>query len=240
MAMSGSRVIRGVLLDSGHTLVRPIGGEWFPGRAFREAVAACVLDGLDWRRLASAHRAGMAYLEEHHQLTTEAEECDQFQVYCERVLDGLGVSALPAGLAREIATRMVDETAMEPYPDVAPMLERWRSRGLRLGVLSNSWPSLDRHYRALGLREYFDAFVISARVGCLKPDARIFAVAFDELGLAPGEVLFVDDSPENVAARALGMHGVVIAREGRPPDDDVPWATSLGEVDELLARMAAG
>ncbi len=183
----------------------------------------------------------MAYLEANHHLTTEEEECDLFQAYCEHVLEGLGLSSLPPGLAREIATRMVYETAVEPFPETVPMLDRWRSRGLRLGVVSNAWPSLERDYRALGLREYFDAFVISAQVGAIKPEARIFEVALDQLGLLPHEALFVDDSPRNVAAaRALGMHGVMLARDGERPDRELPWAASLEEVDARLAAIADG
>lgn len=115
------------------------------------------------------------------------------------------------------------------------MLDRWRSRGLRLGVVSNAWPSLERDYRARSLPDYFDPFVISAQVGCSKPDARIFQVALDRLGLPPHDVLLVDDSPRNVAtARALGMQGVALARADPAVSGDLPVATSLTEVDALL------
>jgi putative hydrolase of the HAD superfamily len=231
----GSGLIRGILLDSGDTLVRPIGGEWLPGRAFRALVAARGLNALEWSRLDRALRVGMAYLEANHHLTTEEEECGQFQVFCEQILQELGHSAPAQELAREIATAMVYETGIESFPDTIPMLERWQSRGLRLGIISNCWPSLDRHYRALGLRDYFDPFVMSAQVGCIKPNPRIFRLALDRLGLPPAEVLFVDDGPENVvAARALGLHGVVLSRGGQPPAEHLPWVTSLEELDAFL------
>lgn len=49
----------------------------------------------------------MAYHDADHCLAMAEQECDLFQVYCERVLEGLHLSPLPAGLAREIATAMV-------------------------------------------------------------------------------------------------------------------------------------
>ena len=83
----------------------------------------------------------------------------------------------------------------------------------------------------LGLRHYFDAFVISAALGCWKPCKRMYTTAIDELGLRPESLMFVDDRPENVAAAVrLGMRGVVISRYGETPETELPVATSLDEV----------
>ena len=50
---------------------------------------------------------------------------------------------------------------------------------------------------------------ISAEAGVMKPDARIFQLALEKLGIAPSESVFLDDFPENVeAARAVGMHAI--------------------------------
>ena len=51
--------------------------------------------------------------------------------------------------------------------------------------------------------------VISAEVGIMKPDPRIFQYALEQLDVAPAEAVFVDDVIENVeAARAFGMHAI--------------------------------
>jgi putative hydrolase of the HAD superfamily len=48
--------------------------------------------------------------------------------------------------------------------------------------------------------------IISAEVGIAKPDARIYQIAVDRLGVLPGEALFVDDVIENIqSARAFGL-----------------------------------
>lgn len=115
-----------------------------------------------------------------------------------------------------------------------------RNRGYRLGIVSNAWPSLDRGYRSLGLRHFFDAFVVSARLGYLKPDARIYRQAIDEIGLQPSQLLFVDDAPENVhAAISLGLTGIVMARDRRPPPGDLPWIGSLDDLEPLLGMADA-
>ena len=65
------------------------------------------------------------------------------------------------------------------YDDSMQVVKEMRAAGLRVGIVSDAWPSLDRRYRMLGVREHFDPFVISALVGTTKPDPRIFGVALD-------------------------------------------------------------
>ncbi|MGH2561893.1 MAG: HAD family hydrolase [Thermomicrobiales bacterium] len=238
--MSSDGQLQAILFDSGDTLVRPIGGEWFPGRGFRAIVASNGLHHLQWDRLESALRIGMSYLDAHHHLLTEEEECDQLEEFFELVLRELDHSEPARALAREIALETMRDIGIEPFPDAAPIIERLRTRGLRLGIISNAWPSLDRRFRQLGLRDYFDPFVISAQVGCLKPEARIYQLALAQLGLPPEQVLFVDNWPENVAAaRALGMQGVVLARGDGPRDEALPWIASLDAIDAFLDSAGA-
>jgi HAD superfamily hydrolase (TIGR01509 family) len=55
----------------------------------------------------------------------------------------------------------------------------------------------------------FDHAVISGHVGAAKPDPRIFQILFEQVGKRPQELVFVDDSLDNVeAARALGMPAI--------------------------------
>jgi HAD superfamily hydrolase (TIGR01509 family) len=55
----------------------------------------------------------------------------------------------------------------------------------------------------------FDVVVASGEVGVEKPDAQIYQLATDWLGVLPEECLFVDDIPEFcAAAEQLGMQSV--------------------------------
>ena len=55
----------------------------------------------------------------------------------------------------------------------------------------------------------FDELVISAEVGLVKPDARVFQLALGRLDVQPHEAVFIDDMPVNVdAAGRLGMIGI--------------------------------
>jgi putative hydrolase of the HAD superfamily len=223
--------IHAILFDSGDTLVRPVGGEWLPGPIFRRMVAEAVGVEPTWEQLARGHEAGMLRLLSNHQLLSEEEEIERYAAYCESVLDALGLADSVLD-AREIAREMVLHVGIEPFDDTLPALERFTSLNIRLGVISNGWPSLDRQLREVGLRHFFDLLVVSAHVGSRKPEPRIFEVALEFLEIEAGGVLLVDDAPENVAAaRAMGMQGVVVVRDGVAPSGDLPWVSSLNEIE---------
>lgn len=86
-------------------------------------------------------------------------------------------------------------------------------RGLRperkVGLISNAWSGLRAFITRQGFADVFDHMVISAEVGLMKPDPRIYRLALEELGASPEESVFIDDVPANVeAARAVGMAGI--------------------------------
>lgn len=80
----------------------------------------------------------------------------------------------------------------------------------RLAVVSNADATLrSRLSDGLGIAGLFDEIVCSAEVGCAKPDAAIYDLACQRLGLPPQGCVFVDDNEPNVrAAEALGIRGV--------------------------------
>lgn len=128
------------------------------------------------------------------------------------------------------------EPDQAPFPDTAGSLRRFRRAGLRLGVVSNAWPSLERRYEDAGLRGLFDVFVISALVGMLKPEPGIYRLALAEMANPAAAVAFVDDDPGNVAAATeCGMIGVVMDRYGAGATPaGLPVARDLSGLAETL------
>ncbi|MEN2982242.1 MAG: HAD-IA family hydrolase [Thermus sp.] len=100
-------------------------------------------------------------------------------------------------------------------PGAEALLRTLRARGLRIGVLSNTLPSLRESLAYHGLDAYVDGFFASCALGVAKPDPQAFLLALEGLGLAPGETLYLDDDPENVeTARRLGLRAAVYAATG--------------------------
>lgn len=80
----------------------------------------------------------------------------------------------------------------------------------KVGLLSNAWTDarekLTQMHDFLGV---FDVSIFSAEVGLRKPDARIYNLILEKLGVKPQESIFVDDFSENVRAAAqLGIWAV--------------------------------
>jgi len=81
---------------------------------------------------------------------------------------------------------------------------------VRTGLISNAWPDLRAYIQRQGIDDAFDEMIISAEVGVVKPDARIYQLALERLGADPATSVFVDDMPANVAAAVnLGWRGIV-------------------------------
>jgi len=92
--------------------------------------------------------------------------------------------------------------------DWAAALQR---AGIRTGVLSNLSGAMEDgvHAQFPWLQE-FTHTTFSHRLGIAKPDAEIYRHAAEGLGVAPDEILFIDDREENVtAARAAGMVAIL-------------------------------
>jgi HAD superfamily hydrolase (TIGR01509 family) len=77
------------------------------------------------------------------------------------------------------------------------MLESLRSRGIKTGLVANAWPDpgrvLRRDAELFGLAPLLDTLVYSEEVGVRKPEPEIFLHACRELGVEPGETMFVGD-----------------------------------------------
>ncbi len=77
----------------------------------------------------------------------------------------------------------------------------------------------------------FDRTFYSYELGLAKPDVRYFNAIVAQLGLAPEQVIFIDDGERNVAAaREAGLHAeqFVLVRDGE----------SVATVIKLLERYA--
>ena len=227
--------IRGVLFDSGDTLVRPLAGSWWPKQPFIDVFKAHGIDHSDMTRFDDAVALAVQYLDDNHSLTTEEEEHRQFRTAHAIILEALSARSPNATLISDLFRLHEEAVDLVQFPDTRRVLEYLSGRGIKLGIVSDNWPSLDRRYRQLGLRHYFNAFAISAVVGCWKPCELMYTTAIDELGLPPESLMFVDDWPVNVAAAGcLGLKGIVISRYGEAPETDLPVVTGLDEVVAMI------
>jgi putative hydrolase of the HAD superfamily len=106
---------------------------------------------------------------------------------------GLGWASTPGPLSE-----LHDDLASAGESDDALVACLGALRGeARLAALANAWPHLRTRLREARLEGLFDQVVLSCDVGFAKPDLRIYRLALERLGIAPGDALFVDRA-ENV------------------------------------------
>jgi putative hydrolase of the HAD superfamily len=99
-----------------------------------------------------------------------------------------------------------------------------RAKGLLTAIVTNNVREYGSAWRTqIPLDELFDVVVDSSEEGVRKPDPQIFLTALERLGLNdPTRAIFLDDYAGNVAAaRALGLHGIVVGEDPRPALDEL-------------------
>lgn len=125
---------------------------------------------------------------------------DLFASHLARALD------LPHERAEGLIDRMMAGATVEP--DMVDMVRHARAAGIRVAMVSNSWGEL--RYPEELVAELFEATVISGREGFRKPDARMYELGAERLGLRPQDCVMVDDLPFNLKPAAeLGMATVL-------------------------------
>jgi HAD superfamily hydrolase (TIGR01549 family) len=212
--VAGTRVsVKAVLFDVDFTLVRP-GPELGPEGYLR--VGRRYGLELDPEKYAQARERALESLQRDPELRHDEEI---WIAFTERIVRGMGGES---GAARRCAVEI--ERAWERsenfslYEDALPVLEELRAHGLKIGLVSNGARDLAdfvQHHRL-----QVDAAVASRAHGKVKPDPTIFEAALAQLGVGAADTAMVGDSPEDdiEGARAVGIRGILVDREGRYPE----------------------
>jgi putative hydrolase of the HAD superfamily len=133
-----------------------------------------------------------------------------YRPYADLLLE-LGVEDPQAFIDREHEAWRPQTAVLAMTP---ALLESLRERGLKTGLVANSWPDPARILRAdaeaLGLAARLDTLTFSDDAGTRKPAPEIFLHACSKLGVAPEAALFVgDDLVDDVQGAAnVGMRTV--------------------------------
>ena len=177
--------MKGLLVDFGGVLTTNV---------FDSFKAFCEKEGLDPDSVKRLFREDPVALAELRRLERGELTEDEFSV---RFGPMLGVSD---------TEQLVDRLFAGMGPD-EPMIEAVKTAkrsGIKTGLISNSWGR--GRYDRDAFPEMFDGVVISGEVGLHKPDAEIFLMGAERIGVPAEECVFVDDLRENCdGAAAVGM-----------------------------------
>lgn len=140
---------------------------------------------------------------------------DRGSATVEEVIDAM--SAGNAGIAPYVRRVMEKWIDLPAIPEGVEALKKCKARGVRLCALTNY---ADREFAyACEKHEFFDlfdGFVVSARLGMVKPSLEIYDHLTHTYELNPSRTLFIDDSPANVeAALHYGWQALCYNRDGK-------------------------
>lgn len=230
--------VKGIFFDLGWTLVYPPSGDWEFTQPAQKLFNWEVYQSLPKERTAAVRKEANDYLEAHHHISTLEEEYDRMLQYFTIVaqkLPELGATRqdIEATALEKVYQSQHTYNLME---DAIPTLEALKGR-CKLGIISDTWPSIVPVLEEFGLPGYFDTLTYSFEVGCFKPDPRMFADALGKMGLPPEQCVFIDDTAQNlVGAQKLGIQPVQIRK--KPGADPCPQGMlSIDKISGILELL---
>jgi putative hydrolase of the HAD superfamily len=94
--------------------------------------------------------------------------------------------------------------------ELIQLIRALRGRSYKTGMISNAWDDLRQYIARQKFDDAFDDITISAEVGVVKPEAKIYHAALEQVQVQAGEAVFVDDFQVNIeGCEKVGMQGIL-------------------------------
>ena len=199
-----------IFFDVGYTIDFPASGDWVFTNKFIE-LAGERLKQCSPDLILQAKTAGMRYLEYNHFIRDEKEEVDRFCRYYGIISDMLRLEMTKEDIAAAAMDRTFNMDNYIIYPDARKVIQTL-SESYRLGIISDTWPSIGRQLKTLDVLQFFSFATYSFSLGVFKPDPKMYLDALQKCGCSAEETVFIDDSPANLAgAEVFGITPILIA-----------------------------
>lgn len=122
------------------------------------------------------------------------------------------------------------------FPDTLPTLQRFKVLGIPMGIISNYGTHLLDLLPRLKIFGFFDFIIVSAIVGVVKPDPKIFEMGIEAAGVPADQILYIGDNfvDDIQGANRMGIDAVLINRPGREPEQAPHMINSLQEIERII------
>ena len=187
-------MIRAVVFDMFETLVTLFEGRTYFGEDIAKDLGADpAIFRKEWHSIEDERSVGKYSIEEGLELVLK-----RLGIYSKEKVE------LAAGKRRQALGDTFSAIPQETFD----MLDMLKERGIKIGLITNTFSDERDMIRESRLFPYFDVALISYEQGILKPDQKLYGLMTEKLGVKPDECLYVGDggSRELYAAREAGMH----------------------------------
>lgn len=233
--MSISKPIRGIFFDLGWTIFRPATGDWRITAKALEYINPQILRSIPPEKLYAAISKANEYVK-NGVYKTEEEELERYTNYYKTIAEMLPEIKVTKEQAGIIAyDRVYNDSNYVFFDDTKKTIEDLHEK-YKLGVISDTDPSIKRVLKNAGIYDYFDNMTLSYELGENKPRPGMFRHALEAMKLLAKEIVFVDDYEENLeAASALGMQSILIL--SRPDSQESTTYLSIKKIADLLLYL---
>jgi putative hydrolase of the HAD superfamily len=130
--------------------------------------------------------------------------------------------------------RPLTKQALTPVDGAVETINELRRRGFGIGLITVCAEDVPALWSETPFHGLFDAEVFSCSVGLRKPDPRIYLLCCEQLGVVPGDAIFVGDgaNDELAGAERVGMTSVLL--EGSPEEPEEWDGRRIRALPELL------
>jgi len=211
-------VIKGVFLDLGWTIFRPATSDWFINQNMLKFTSLEAIYALPQDKRTAAFDKALQYLDDHHSLTTEEEEIEQFKAFYNIIAAELPELGITVEQANEIGVSKVLDTSNYIFFEKSRETLLKLKEKYKLGIISDTWPSADRILRSGNVEDLFDYKTYSCHLGTLKPNKKMYLHALEQMGYPPEQTVFVDDWEDNLdGAAQCGIKPILIKARANMP-----------------------
>jgi len=133
------------------------------------------------------------------------------------VCDEFKIQPNEAMIERLVGMWNKNELLAKPFLETIEVLERLKKEGIKIGLISDSTPTITRVVEKFELGKHFDQMVFSFDTGLLKTDPEMYHQLIKKLGVKPEEVVVVGDSipTDIIGARNAGLKTILLDRRNK-------------------------
>lgn len=233
--MTINEPIRGIFFDLGWTIFRPATGDWMMPVKALEYINPQILQSIPQVKLNEAISKANEYLKNEIVLS-EDEELDKRINFYRTIAEMLPEINISKEQADNIAyDRVYNDSNYIFFDDVKVTLQGLKEK-YKIGVISDTDPSIKRVLKNAGIYDYFDNMTLSYELGISKPNPKMFEYALDLMKIPAVETVFVDDYEINLdSASAMDIQPILMI--SRPNSKESNKYPNIRKLSDLLLYL---
>ena len=111
------------------------------------------------------------------------------------------------------------KVSFSPKKKMLSLIDDLRNNGLKIGILSNTEAPVVEYLQEIEFGAY-DINIYSCIERTCKPERGIYLLAIERFGMKPNELVFIDDTLENIiAGQSIGLNSILFKTIDQVKDD---------------------